>query len=685
MQEKFNSLSENLKYFSRLSEQTVNILKNINNAIFTNAQVSTTKLTDSSGKEYSYTIPSFTYINNKLAEIDYNLKRIKNLGQRGNNQPLFSPENMTEPKIIEKVVKPIEFFSKPNLFFENLLNPLLFVKIDVSEYVSSQTRQVLSRRLLLNFTDSDLVEWFNNNLLKNDLQYDSVIKILKEKNIDYKIDDDIINMSPVFLDYSGDFKILAVNNFTDSLQEFAEYSYVKTVKLSTVYYTNNITNNSELLKKGNILIFPDDSTEYIVLKDADTVNNTCVIGLKSGFSLLQDKNGTFINFSIASQSVGKKYFEIPINYGEKQIIFLKAIDPYFHTTNSGFGFGFGFKSEDLNISVGETTMPFNDYYQQKTFDYGKQFQYLETINKIPASLTKTPNKPILTQASFSVKMINGQRFTNNIDLKIKQVLSDKVKLESQKTEYNKNIDRINTLLKNTNLTPTEANTLRSEQMGYISKLAAVIDQLETNTSEISNSFNYFNENIKPKYRVIGAFKIPEPVYHDTTGPQNIIKFGIRYRYLSSDNKPLTAERYEVEDQNGKIVSVTDDNWIYTESKVREKITIDGVINWSDKNDPINLINIPINSNESVEIQVQSISEGGFPENKFASDWSNPVIVTFPEDKFATDEYTLIYKSLLQEYFKNEYFKELTDLRKLVVTLSKSVESLDQQVLNMSIT
>jgi len=679
MQKQFNSLSETLKYFSNLSEQTIKILININNAMFTSDQAITISLTQNDGTINKYSVPSFTYINKKLAEIDLNLKKIQNAGKRASNMPLFSQEKVSEPAIIKNVQFPKEFYAKPNLFFENLLNPLLYIKIDVSDYVLPDTKQLMCRRILLKFNDSELLKWFDDNFAeKTDLIYDDVISLINKKGIQYNIDDEILNLPPFTLQYSGNFDIIQV--YSD-IYNNSNYSYIKKYKLSSLTYKDNTTGANISLKVGDLLIMQNGESDYEVIEITDSTNNLIVLGLKSGFDIIEPGIDVL---SIASDPIGEKYFEMPITYDENQIIFLKAISPYFHSVCNDFGYGFGFKSKDLTIQTDNGQFDFNTYYLTKTFDYGKQFTHLESEKTIPISYALTPNRPNLTVSNFEVKIINQQRFTTSIDQKVSQVLAQKQLLEEQKTEFTNKILEIDTELQTSVLTQTQIDILKSEQNQYIIDLATTIEQIETNTKEIFNYFNFFNEDIKPKYRIVGAFPIPEPVYDAITGYQYVVAFNIRYRYLTNDNKIIPAEKYTYTDINGNSVTLTDPNWICYSTNSRSRLTdYNNQLSWSDIDDPINKIQIPINSSESVEFQIQSISEVGFPNYKFVSDWSAPLIITFPDDKFATDEYTLTYKSLLSEYFKNEYFKELTDLRKITTILSKNLESLEERVINLS--
>ena len=114
----FASLSDILKYFSNLTEQTVRILSVINNAMFSTDQAINIQLVDSKGTLFNYSVPSFSFISNKLAQIDLNLNKIRNLGSRGNNLPTFSQDVVSEPTPLTNIQVPTSFLTKPNLFFE---------------------------------------------------------------------------------------------------------------------------------------------------------------------------------------------------------------------------------------------------------------------------------------------------------------------------------------------------------------------------------------------------------------------------------------------------------------------------------------------------------------------------------------------------------------------------------------
>lgn len=143
----------------------------------------------------------------------------------------------------------------------------------------------------------------------------------------------------------------------------------------------------------------------------------------------------------------------------------------------------------------------------------------------------------------------------------------------------------------------------------------------------------------PKYRVRGFWPIPEPVIDPKTGEQNIVQFNVRYRYLSLAGNPNGVEQIDYVDNDGVQKNGQFSNWIQFKSDLRKKVydTNTGTYIWevvdvSDANTVnINQLDLPITKGERVEIQVQSISEAGWPTNPLTSDWSESAIVEFPAD------------------------------------------------------
>nr|DAW35609.1 MAG TPA: hypothetical protein [Caudoviricetes sp.] len=57
------------------------------------------------------------------------------------------------------------------------------------------------------------------------------------------------------------------------------------------------------------------------------------------------------------------------------------------------------------------------------------------------------------------------------------------------------------------------------------------------------------------------------------------------------------------------------------------------------------MDIPITKGEKVEIKVRSISEAGYPENALRSEWSNSVVISFPDTLSTSNEIADLIKEI----------------------------------------
>ena len=123
-----------------------------------------------------------------------------------------------------------------------------------------------------------------------------------------------------------------------------------------------------------------------------------------------------------------------------------------------------------------------------------------------------------------------------------------------------------------------------------------------------------------------------------TGVQDIVKFIIRYRYLSPDGAANPVDQFSFADGVGETQGAFS-NWEIIESVIRPRVknSITGQYEWKTINNEnaeevnINQVDISIRKGEIVEMQVQSVSEAGWPGNPLISSWSNSVRVNFPAD------------------------------------------------------
>ena len=125
-----------------------------------------------------------------------------------------------------------------------------------------------------------------------------------------------------------------------------------------------------------------------------------------------------------------------------------------------------------------------------------------------------------------------------------------------------------------------------------------------------------------------------------------------YRYLHVDETGQKLSSFNYTNSENVLETGIFTDWNLSVSPFLEK-------SYSDNNDTyewvnekvdgthvsINQIDIPIRSGEKVEIKVRSISEAGYPYNPLKSDWSNSVIISFPDNLTSDDSVTAVLNTV----------------------------------------
>jgi len=187
-------------------------------------------------------------------------------------------------------------------------------------------------------------------------------------------------------------------------------------------------------------------------------------------------------------------------------------------------------------------------------------------------------------------------------------------------------------------------TQLQNQKNSLSTLAA------TTNSEIISLSASPSTNVAPKYRLRGFWSIPEPVValsnRDNRGsntviiPQEVVQFRVNYRYVSKDGREPTVETFNLGTNiNNNNQTAAFSNWTEFKTDVRKRIFDESkneyfwqIEDVEDADTPnITQLDIPISSNEQVEIRIKSISEVGWPESPVESDWSETLTIPFPDD------------------------------------------------------
>ena len=650
-----NSLSYFLEQALILEKNSLETISKVADAVTSQKDTVTLTLTDpnDTSKTITYSIPSFGYLKSEIERLDNTLRTISNIdsgtGGRvqlsdGSYRKIVASKVASEAPTITTTNNITNFNFKSNWLFEDMMNPYLFANVDLSNTIPTETERVLIQRYILNCNNSRQVDYFNNlkNIKNNStkIDYKNFLKGLLNNGITYVLDENYYDLPPLRRRYSGEFEIDRILENTLSPDG---KNILGRLVLKNILYTDNNSGveNTVTLKKDDILEIKENiiSTRYIVTY-VDAATNEIKVKRLEGYTPIT--NTTV--FKISSNQVKKISVEIPVSFDRREVIFVKAIDPDSNIPSSKWSPGIAFYSNELKYTSPQGVIStLETFYQKNVVDFGNVIlsyskDYYPTIVE-----GLKPDAPVLhydaeddSASDFKIVQINKQLEEGTEANTFKKLIADKENALSQINNNNKLIEEQKELIQTTKFATT------TEKLNAQNKLAEYVKNQGTYTSLYNSIVNQIKAQYaatyieKPKYRVRGFWSIPSPKIGKASGPQQIIQFKVRYRYLSESGVANKEEEFTYLDGTTNATGRFS-NWNEVLTPMRRRIKgSDGTYGWEKVNtaDPeqinINQLDLPIQNGEQIEIQIKSISEAGFPTNPMESDWSEPVIIAFSD-------------------------------------------------------
>ena len=645
-----NSLSYFLEQALILEKNSLETVAKVSDAVTSQKDTVTITLTDPNDpkKTITYSIPSFGYLKSEIERLDNSIKTISNLesgsGSRiqlsdGTYRKIVASKLDSEAPTITTTNNITNFNFKSNWLFEDMMNPYLYANVDLSNCVPTETERVLIQRYILNCVNNKQLNYFDN--IKNNstkIDYKGFLKGLLNNGITYVLDENYYDLPPIRRRYSGEFTIdrILENTLTPDGKNILGRLILKSLS-----YTDNNSGieNTVTLAKNDILEIKENpaTTRYMVTY-VDVATNEIKVKRLEGYTPITNET----IFKISSNQVKKISVEIPVSFDRREVIFIKAIDPDSNIPSSKWSPGIAFYTNDLKYTSPQgVTSKLETFYQKNVVDFGniilsysKDF-YPSVIEGIK------PDAPVLhydseddSASDFKIVQINKQLAEGTEANTFKKLIADKENALSQINNNNKLVEQQKELIQTTKFTTT------AEKLNAQNKLAEYVKNQGTYTALYNSIVNQIKSQYaatyieKPKYRVRGFWSIPAPKISKSSGPQQIIQFKVRYRYLSESGVANKEEEFTYLDGTTNATGRFS-NWNEVLTPMRRRVKgSDGTYSWEKVNtaDPdqinINQLDLPIQNGEQIEIQIKSISEAGFPTNPMESDWSEPVVIAF---------------------------------------------------------
>ncbi len=650
--------------FSDVTAQIVTYQKNIVEILSKINSLSTTKdpsvdvqIMDAEGVLRSYSLPSFTFLKVEIERLSNSINSMYNIEGGGaliqtsaNNKfkKVVTVDLNREPNPINDLGIITEFRSEKNWFFDNILNPALFVEIDLEGKIENNVRKCLCKRYIVDFSkDVDgnftqlgqsAINDFNQLFRgKNEIDieefenwYQTTPGIVDPLNPNY--DEQVFDLMPNTVLYDGIFNVLRIEE--DALNRKLWYH------VNTLDFIVNETGEIKQLAVGDELIINQEvsNTRYRISEISNTESSPRLRFERiEGIQPIPVGIGTL---KVYSPVVYRKKVRISIGYNERNVLFVKAMNADTNLISKNWSNGTGFFTNDLRLSSNssENGSTMDQYYIDFVYDYGEVLQDL-VAKKTPNKLAGTPNIASLNLDNFKVVQIN-KHLTDTPDSNlIKTKHNYTVSLKSEISQIQEAVDSRNAKLRVTKFTSQAAKKQFELELNELSnKKNSKSKLLTTTVQEIIDLSRSQTSKVDPKYRLRGFWNMPESVLTRGTLPQEVIQFRVQYRYVSKDGKEPPVETFKIAD-NGQQKTAAFSNWTEFKTDARKR-TFDkstGQYTWeiedleSADTPNINQIDIAINVNEKVELRVKSISEVGWPESPIESEWSEILVVEFPDD------------------------------------------------------
>jgi hypothetical protein len=654
-----NSISQLLEQFLELNTNSLETFVRINEAITTDKETVSIDLFNSkTGKMETIQIPAFGYLKREIDRLNSNVSSISGLEGSNANVRLkdgtfrtIHTSRLKGPSpSITSLASPTQFSTKLNDFFENFLNPLLTINLDVSNQIPVETEKVYVERYIFNENDLTSITAFDEIYKgSSELVYSDFKTQLTTNNFVYYLDSQVIDMPIRTIQYTGFFDVIKVDNAQKNVV-IDGTTQTKTVKLFTLNkltFTDSTKSlkDTETLKTGDSLIVNSGNyrTRYQIL----SIDNST-----SQVELLLIEGSEAIKLGVNQLGIYKDVdtdlnIEINVAFNERQVIFVKPIDPVSKIPAEDFSPGVGFYSNDLVMSDSTgTRMTLAEYYKNEVADFGQFLKSLKVDYIPPAASGIKPTPPVINIENFKVVQINKHLTDNTTTDKIKQLKSDKSSTEQSLKQLDESIKQKKSLINTKKFaSQAESDTHKNELSALVSQRESESKLFSSVVSEIKSSAESADlQTAAPKYKVRGFWSVPEPKTVGNQVSQEVVQFKIRYRYVSTSGKTSNVDQIKfVDATNQTEKTAAFSNWVEVNGPVRKRaMDANGKYAWIlESEEDANAVNfnsfdIAINPGEVVEFMIKSISEAGFPANPLESEWSEIQRIEFPQGEVNTD-------------------------------------------------
>ena len=640
-----NSFSENLSQLTAQTTQAIEMLAGMNEAM--SGETAEVKISD------DITLPSFSNVVKRLERAENTISKfVQGKGIVETDDGTFRKVKVSTisrpPETIGNIAPITEFSINPNWFFESLQYPRCIVKLDLTDKIDPASDRVYVTRVILDSEETtaagiDVKSFYAANIQNVNIGYTALINLLENNGIPYKEDRDEVALPLTYERFKGEYGITDIRLLKDEKGKSQQWVYLDNINYIIVDENGQETSSGLVLNIGDYLRY-----NYSLYKIVDIAQNQKRVRLD--YAVGYETIGIGDVIELYNAPFADKEVEIGIGINEIDIVYVKGINEEYNLLARNWSAPISFYTNDLVFSD-NSAVSFKSYYVDNVADFGQNWIAQIKEGQIYSFNGKAPIAPVLNADDMSVVQINTQ-----LDATLDKETYNKLTIEIASTKSNIAAVR-HTISSNKDLLiQSSSEDDRTNIQNLINNDTTKLNSLTTQYNSLVDELNTLLVeagviNYSPKYHIRGFFGIPAPRYTDETnksGEQRVISFEIMYRYLHTDETGVKLESYEYTDTTNNIIQTgvfTDWNIYQTSILAKVYNSTTGVYEWTSENPAdgsqinINQIDIPIRSGEKVEIKARSISEAGYPYNPLKSEWSNSIIMSFPDNLTSDDNVT----------------------------------------------
>lgn len=642
-----NTFIENLNKLTKEASDVLSYAEAMNEAMTGNSDT----VTSPDG----LTLPSYPNVLNRLKRVE------KTVSTFTSGKGTVETDDGTYRKIkVDTVSKPAatisgiesdgKFSIDANWFFESLQFPRCKVKIDLTDKIDANSDRVYVNRIIVDSTQSKLSDTLRRTLIETTSSYGDLINYLNYNNIEYREDKDEIKLPLTYEKYKGKFQITGTSLVKNESGISEPVYYISTIEYNEVDENGAELPGSKTLSKGDYLRY---NNSLLRVKEINQPEKWIKIDYTIGYETI----GIYDTLEFYNDPFSEKIISVGIGINEIDIIYVKGVNENYNLLSNEWSNPVSFYTNTLTFEE-NPDVDFLSYYNDVVSDFGSVWISMTKEGQKSAYYGIKPNAPVLNDGDFRVVQINTQLEATLDSERYNQITSEiastKSNISAIRTTISSNKDKV---MKETDSGARETiqNAINSDTEKWnnlTTQFSSLVEELNTLLTD-SGTINY-----SPKYHIRGFFNIPEPVYAvndgiKKVGKQEIIGFEVMYRYLHVDETGSALNTFSYNDSTTGIVQTgTFTDWNVMKSSILEKVYNEDTDSYVWKHETadgsqivINQIDIPIRNGEKVEFKIRSISEAGYPYSPLKSDWSNSVIVSFPDNLSSSDSVTTILETV----------------------------------------